>query len=250
VLLLHYVIMSFFQFKQFSIKQSDSAMKVGTDSMILGSLIDSSDKKVGLDIGAGTGVLSLMVIQQNVSIVIDAVEIDDLASTECQFNFNNSPWFNRLSISKLNFSDFTTEKKYDLIFSNPPYYATSNLNKDYREAQAKHENSLPVQVVLQKVNQSLSRDGDFWVIIPFSESEKWVSIAESNGLRIKTKFSIKGKPGKEMNRIILCFNRSAKSSEEKEFVVRNLDNSYSEEYIELTRNYHSVDLRIKNQVIK
>ncbi len=232
-----------FHFKHFSVRQSASAMKVGTDAMILGALIDSSKKKRGLDIGAGTGVLSLMVAQLNPTIQIDAVEIDELAAEECALNFKNSSWLDRLSVFQEDFDNFNKENKYDLIFSNPPYYATTNLNEDSRKAQARHEDSLPSSVILKKVNSLLSVEGEFWVIIPFSEQDKWISLGASNNLFVKTIYSIKGKSNKEVNRVVLCFNRSVILHEENEMVVRKLDNSYSDEYIELTKEFHSIDLR-------
>jgi len=218
-------------------------MKVGTDAMILGVLIDSSKKHRGLDIGAGTGVLSLMVAQLNTTIQIDAVEIDELAAEECALNFKNSSWSGRLSILHKDFDNFNTENKYDLIFSNPPYYATTNLNKDTRKAQARHEENLPASIILQKVKELLSDKGEFWVIIPSSEREKWSLKAELNALRIKTAISMKGKPNKDVNRVVLCLNHSAVLTEEKELTVRNMDNSYSDEYIELTKEFHAIDLR-------
>ncbi|MBL1280955.1 MAG: methyltransferase [Fluviicola sp.] len=232
-----------FHFKQFSIKQADSAMKVGTDAMILGAVIDCSNKTRCLDIGAGTGVLSLMMAQQNSDIKIDAVEIDELSAKECQDNFQNSPWFERLIVNQLDFLDYSSEKKYDLIFSNPPYYSTTNLNEDVRKAQARHVESLPVREMILKIKTLLTVDGEFWVIFPHSEKTKWFLNAESTGLRVKTAISIRGKAEKEANRVILCFNRSAIQTEEKEFVVRNVDNSYTKEYIELTNEFHSIDLR-------
>jgi len=217
-------------------------MKVGTDSMILGALIDSEGKKQGLDIGAGTGVLSLMVAQKNEAIKIDAVEIDPISSKECDVNFSNSYWEERLNLSCEDFKSFPTIKKFDLIFSNPPYYSTNNLNFDERKAQARHEISLPSDVILQKVKELISTSGDFWVIIPNSEKEKWCCNAEINGLKLRQKISIQGKRSKEANRVILCFSCRVDSVKEVAFVVRNENGSYSNEYIELTKDFHSIDL--------
>ena len=234
--------MSDFKFKYFSVQQSHSAMKVGTDAMVLGSLIDSKNKKNGLDIGAGTGVISLMVAQQNEEIIIDAVEIDSLSAEESRLNFQNSPWSNRLNVQCSNFIEFSKEKKYDLIFSNPPYHSATNLNTDKRKAQARHENSLPVKMFFQKVSDLISEKGELWIIIPFSEKEKWQNEAKLNVLKLKTEFLIKGKPSKDVNRIVLCFDRSSKSIFNESLVIRNEENDYSPEYIELTKDFHSKDL--------
>ena len=232
-----------FHFKHFSLKQADSAMKVGTDAMILGAMIDSSNKNQGLDIGSGTGVLSLMVAQQNSLIRIDAVEIDVLSANECEINFANSPWADRLSVEYADFQLFDTNKQYDLIFSNPPYYATTNLNEDVRKANARHEESLPAKSILARVNDFLSIDGEFWVIIPASERERWILLAEQNELFLAESIAIRGKSNKEVNRCILHFGRKKSSGKIREFVVRGANNSYSEEYIQLTKEFHATDLR-------
>ena len=235
--------MSSFKFKHFIIEQANSAMKVGTDAMILGAMIDCSKNKNGLDIGAGTGVLSLMVAQKNTEILIDSIDIDEFSVKECRFNFEHSQWTNRLSCWETSFEDYVSDKKYDLIFSNPPFYATSNLNNDARKAQARHQESLPAKIVLGRVNELLTSLGEFWVIIPSTERDKWTSLGALKGLSIKKAISIRGNKEKEINRVVICFDRLSMHTHECSFTVRNTDNSYSQEYIELTRNFHAVDLR-------
>ena len=119
-------------------------MKVGTDAMVLGASIDVTDKIKGLEVGAGTGVISLMLAQQNKSLTIQTLEIDELASREAAFNFSKSSWSNQLKSECIDFLDFQSDEKYDLIFSNPPYHISAKLNQDQRMANAKHEISLPV----------------------------------------------------------------------------------------------------------
>ena len=235
--------MSIFKFKHFEIKQSDSAMKVGTDAMLLGSLVDSKGKKTALDVGSGTGVLSLMLAQKNIDLLIDSVEIDELASKECQFNFVESKWNDRLSVWNTDFLLLPKMRHYDLIISNPPYYSSTNVSKDTRVAIAKHVCSLPVEEFVKKVLSLLKVGGHFWVIIPTSEVGKWWFYGELNGFRIKEKISIKGKQNKESNRSVLCFDKETVLTKEQHFVVRNEDGTYTEEYIELTKDFHGVDLK-------
>ena len=136
--------MSNFRFKQFEITQNDNAMKVGTDAMVLGSFVNSHGRKKGLDVGSGTGVLSLMIAQNNSDISIDAVELDALSAAEGELNFKNSPWPERLKTHHCDFLEYETEEKYDLIVSNPPYYQTTLVNNDDRKANARHEKSARV----------------------------------------------------------------------------------------------------------
>ncbi len=239
--------MSTFYFKNFTVQQHKSAMKVGTDAMLLGAFIDVEQKKIGLDIGAGTGVLSLMVAQRNEEIKIDAVEIDNLSFLECRLNFMNSSWNNRMNVLSEDFRFFSSIKKYDLIFSNPPYYSSTKLNEDIRKAHARHEQSLPSGVILEKVKDLLLDSGDFWVIIPYSEKEKWIRGARLNDLILKKTIFIKGKPNGQLNRVIICFSKQDNESTDTLFMtVRNEKGNYSDEYIALTKNYHSIDLKEKN----
>lgn len=238
--------MSVFKFKYFDIKQADSAMKVGTDAMILGSLINSDGMSAGLDIGSGTGVLSLMIAQNNPSINIQAVEIDQLSSDECRFNFESSNWSDRLFSHCSDFLKFLPTEKFDLIFSNPPYYSTTNLSQDARVAIAKHECSLPIDSFVSRVELLLQDDGCFWVIIPASEEPRWQAEGLLNRLNVTKRIYIKGKAEKTSNRCVLCFERRKGDEEEVELVVRNENGNYTDQYIDLTSSFHGVDLRKLN----
>ena len=112
--------MSTFYFKEFKINQKDASMKVGTDAMVLGALIDSKQKQKGLDIGTGTGVLSLMVAQKNKYLAIDAIDIDKDNISIAKENFENSKFENTFETINKDFLNFKSSIKYDLIFSNPP----------------------------------------------------------------------------------------------------------------------------------
>ena len=114
--------MSVFKFKKFSIVQSKSAMKVGTDGVLLGSWVNCQKAKKILDIGAGTGLISLMLAQRNKECNITAIEIDKDTSEEAKININNSKWRDRISIINISLNNFATSEKFDFIVSNPPYF--------------------------------------------------------------------------------------------------------------------------------
>jgi tRNA1Val (adenine37-N6)-methyltransferase len=230
--------MSTFHFKHFSVKQSDSAMKVGTDAMLLGALINSDDKKKGLDIGSGTGVLSLMIAQQNPHIEITAVEIDEQSAGECQYNFNQSEWADRLNVLCNDFLDLKTDDKFDLIFSNPPYYQTTNLNVDERKAQARHAQSLPVPEFLSKVKSLMTSEGSFWVIIPYEDFDYWKENANNVRLYSQSITNIIGKRDGLVKRVVVRFGEEEGIVETQTLTVREIDNSYTLEYIEYTKQFH------------
>lgn len=231
--------MSVFQFKYFSVKQSDSAMKVGTDAMLLGSFIDCKGKSNGLDIGTGTGVLSLMLVQRNPDLFIDAVELDKDTFREAEHNFKNSDWHERLNAIHSDFLLLENEKLYDLVISNPPYYCTQLPPKDERTSKAKHTSSLPLASLLNKVQEMLTLNGEFWIIIPFHDHEKWIKEAGSFGLIPAISNHLIGKRGDIPVRTILCFCKSESPLVETEFVIREADSKYTIEYRELTKEFHS-----------
>lgn len=234
--------MSVFQFKHFSIFQKEAAMKVGTDAMLLGAFVETENKQNALDIGTGTGVLALMMAQRNISLAIDAVEIDELSAKEAKLNFENSLWLNRLNVHQADFLSFETEKQYDLIVSNPPYFSTTNENQDERKAQARHVSSLAIAPFIKRVSALLSPNGHFWLIIPHDDFDLWHSQIVANGLHISKRINIIGKEGNEPIRCILKIDFSIFETQTKLFCIRNNDHSYTDEYVELTKEFHGVEL--------
>ncbi len=234
--------MSVFQFKYFSVNQSRSALKVGTDAMVLGTLISADHKRFGLDIGSGTGVLSLMVAQKNAEIRIDAVELELESYSDCTENFTNSPWRNRLNAIPLDFLELKTEKKYDLIFTNPPFFENSQENKGIAKTMARHTKSLPLDLLFKKVSKILDTAGSFWIILPFSTEKRAIHLANSVGLILIDKCTIEGKPAQAV-RIVLHFQQVTKDesthANTHTFLIRNADNSYSEQYKEATAEFHN-----------
>ena len=233
--------MSLFHFKEFSIQQDVSAMKVGTDAMILGSLVDANLKVNGLDIGTGTGVLSLMLAQKNKNICIHAIEIDVESAKEAELNFQNSSWSNRLRIVHADFCTFFPEIQFDLIISNPPYFENGILNESIRKANSRHEDSLPLQELFQKVTEMLAPNGHFWLILPFETAAKWKMKATELKLFCEKEIIIFGKPSLP-KRMVLCFSKVGLECEKSSVLIRTENNEYSNEYKELTVDFHGVKL--------
>jgi tRNA1Val (adenine37-N6)-methyltransferase len=220
-----------------------SPLKVGTDSMLLGSFISSDSKLQGLDLGAGTGVLSLMLAQKNQKLQIDAVEIDANVANECALNFQNSKWRKNLKCITADYLQFPFKKKYDLIFSNPPYHFENILSPDNGVNISKHSLLSDYIQFFKLVKQLITENGDFWIILPFSSSDQLTKLASEHRLFLKEYICIHSKPSKKNIRVILNFS-SQKQLDicRREFVIRNENNLYSEEYIALTKDFHSKDL--------
>lgn len=235
--------MSIFKFKHFSVSQSDTTMKVGTDAMLLGSLVSLADQPTTvLDIGTGTGVLALMMAQRSERALVMALEIDELACHEAEENFKASPWSNRLASIHEDVLEIEFDSKFDLIVSNPPYYENSLLSENDRTSRAKHAEFLPVDSLLRKVKELLASDGSFWVIIPFENTSTWIELAKIHDLFLSHSTSIIGKEGQGEKRSVLAFGRNQSETMSTQLTVRDSNNNYSKEYIELTKEFHDRDL--------
>lgn len=226
-----------FHFKHFSVSQKKSPLKVGTDAMVLGAVVNALSPKNILDIGAGTGVLSLMCAQNFSKANIDAIEIDEASCVDCQLNFSASPWKNRLTLINADVLQHSFDNKYDLIISNPPFYQNSLMNDDLRLAQAKHESFLPIDQLFYKVKSILNDSGSFWMIFPENHAENVFENAQKNGLYTKIDYLVNGKPNLTVRRIV-CFVLNACNTEKKSICIRNEDGSYTDEYKSLTKEFH------------
>jgi tRNA1Val (adenine37-N6)-methyltransferase len=233
--------MSVFRFKNFSIVQEKSAMKVGTDAMVLGALLDVQNKKKCLDIGTGTGVLSLMVAQKNPAISIEAIELDVQSAEEAQDNFRNSPWSDRLRIYQEDFRFFSSDHSFDLIISNPPYFERGLLNDSKRKSNTRHEKSLPLNYLFKRAFQLLSSEGHFWLVLPYDTAEKWKKKAFDLGGYCLKEITIYGKPNVP-KRTVFCFSFQDQPLQKSSLTLRNNDHSYTDEYRTLTKYFHGVAL--------
>ena len=230
--------MSIFQFKHFSISQFNSALKVGTDAMVLGALIETTNEKSALDIGTGTGVLALMLAQKNSAMFIDAIEIDALSCVDAKLNFSKANWKDRLSLIEGDFLDCSFSKKYDLIVSNPPFYLDGLVSSDERTNQAKHSNDLNFDTLFNRVNELLSSDGSFWVIYPFENHSLVEEIARENELYPSQLIEIQGKPNRP-TRMVACYKKGASFVNKEIFLIRDEEGNYSPSYIAATCEFHS-----------
>jgi len=234
--------MSVFKFKHFDLHQSNSALKVGTDAMLLGALMNVGESTNLLDIGCGTGVLSLMAAQNNSRLCITAIDIDQGSIQDCQTNFNFSSFSNRFTVIEGDFLECDFKNSFDLIVSNPPYYQSTLKSTDKRIAVAKHSFSLPPNSLLARVSSILTGQGSFWVIVPSVDEESWVDKAQLNSLNLNTRVIILNKEEGEHKRSILNFSKLKAPMVIQELVIRKGNGDYTQQYIDLTKDFHFKDL--------
>ena len=174
-----------FKFKQFTVDQDKCAMKIGTDSVMLGAWTSlKKNPKSILDIGSGTGILSLMMAQRSLTEQIDAIEIDASSYEQCVENFENSIWSDRLFCCHASIIEFTSEIEdtYDLILSNPPFYSEHYKSNNVQRDQARFQDSLPFEHLLFCSAKLLTENGSFSVIIPYKEENRLIKLASEVNL--------------------------------------------------------------------
>lgn len=234
--------MSIFKFKHFEVNQTNSAMKIGTDSMVFGSLIDVEGKSNALDIGTGTGVLSLMTAQRNHQLMITAIEIEANAFEEAKMNFKTSKFHSQLTALNIDFLEYFPETKFDLVFSNPPYFENASKSLNQEKNLARHDDSLPLEVLFEKVANHLTEDGFFWVILPNLTFDTYLNSALENDLFLVKQIDIFGKEN-QMVRKIGAFSKNKLELQHFNLIIRNNDGNYTDEYKILTSEYHFNELK-------
>ena len=232
---------STFKFKEFSVKQDKCAMKIGTDAVLLGtwSSLENNPFSI-LDIGSGTGILSLMLAQRSSAEVIDAIEIDDDAYEQCVDNFENSHWGDRLFCYHASLEEFVEEieDKYDLIISNPPFYSEDYKTDNTQRDIARFSDAMPFGHLLESVSKLLSENGIFTVIIPFKEEERLIEIALNSGLFANRILRVKGNPISDIKRSLIAFSFKKKEIEMNELIIETSRHQYTEDYINLTQDFY------------
>ncbi|ASV29682.1 tRNA1(Val) (adenine(37)-N6)-methyltransferase [Maribacter cobaltidurans] len=230
-----------FKFKQFTVHQDRCGMKIGTDGVLLGAwtAVEQELESI-LDIGAGTGIISLMLAQRSDAPTIDAIEIDADAYEQCVDNFEASPWGNRLYCYHAGLDEFVDEidDRYDLIISNPPFYSEAVASGDVSRDLARQNSALPFKELLQAVSILLSDSGIFSVIIPYKEETEFLKMAANFGLFPKRVTHIRGHMKTPFKRSLIEFSRTKEAVVAYELTIEKERHSYTQEYIDLTQDFY------------
>jgi len=230
-----------FLFKQFQIQQDRCAMKIGTDGVLLGAWTSLEHQPESiLDIGAGTGVIALMLAQRSYAETIDGIEIDEDAYEQCVENFESSDWGDRLFCYHASLDEFIAEMddKYDLIVSNPPFYSEVVPSRNESRDMARQNQSLPFELLLNSVLKLMAENGTFSTIIPYKEEETFLELAAAINLYPKRLMRIKGNPTSEIKRSLLELQLGKTSVDIKNLTIESARHQYTEEYIALTKDYY------------
>jgi len=230
-----------FVFKEFSVNQDRCAMKIGTDGVLLGAWASTNHNPFSiLDIGTGTGILALMLAQRSHAENIEAIEIDDSAFEQAAGNFEDSPWGDRLFCYHAGFNEFVEEidDKYDLIISNPPFYSEDYKTDNPQRDLARFTDALPFEHLLHGTAKLLDDNGKASFIIPFSEEENFISLAEKMNLYPSRITRVKGSNSTEVKRSLLEFSFIKTTIDSSELIIETGRHQYTEDYINLTKDFY------------
>ena len=228
--------MSVFKFKEFSVIQEKSAMKVGTDGVLLGSWASCVGYNSILDIGCGTGLIALMLAQRNLDSNVTGIEIDRIAGQEAQLNIINSNWNDRIVIKNTSLQNFNPLIKFDLIVSNPPFFSR---NKSIKKRDiARHTNSLSFHDLIENSINLLSDKGIFSVIIPKNNEEYFCDIATSYSLYCIRICNIRGNKNSEVKRVMMEFSFIKAKAIIESLTIEIRRHQYTNKYIQLCKDFY------------
>lgn len=233
----------YFSFKQFTIHQDRCAMKVGTDGVLLGVLAPTIDSGRILDIGTGTGLVGIMLSQRCPQAMVTGVELDAKAAKQAEENATSTGW--KIKIINKSIQDFSSqcEEKFDIIVSNPPYFINSLKAPEKNRNTARHTDELSYEELIESAEKLLSEEGKFSVIIPYSEEENFIGIANKRNLIAVSSVRIIPKVGKEPKRSVItfcrCKNKINCNINVTELVIEKEErHCYSDEFKNLTADFY------------
>jgi tRNA1Val (adenine37-N6)-methyltransferase len=233
---------TYFRFKQFNIHQDRTAMKVCTDSCLFGAMIDVGLSHQILDIGTGTGLLSLMIAQRSQA-QIDAVEIQAEAFQQATDNVKASPWEDRILVIHGAIQTFALnrEKKYDLILSNPPFFENHLKSAHQHTNLALHNEELSPDELLKAVSNLLKDDGTFWVMLPLYQAQVLAEKAKFYTLACLNRIEVYNFAEKDIFRLIQVFGRGIETEISlRKFTIYEQDKTYTQEFRELLKDYYLI----------
>ncbi|HVI43833.1 MAG TPA: methyltransferase [Chitinophaga sp.] len=234
---------SYFRFKQFTVNQGQCAMKVCTDACVQGAFTASflADRNITataiLDIGAGTGLLSLMLAQQ-MDAHITAVELDPSAAGQARENFAASPWAHRLVLTEADVRQLPADRKYDFIISNPPFYEASLKSGHAQKDQAMHATTLGYKELIAAVDRQLKEDGMFSILLPYPFFGELTTLAAAAGYYPQEILYVKQSVKHGFFRAVGIFSKTFTEPHATELAIYDENNVYTPPFTRLLQPYY------------
>ena len=226
-----------FTFKQFHIEIGECGMPVSTDGVLLGAWANIENSLSIIDIGCGTGLLSLMCAQREPLSHIDAVELMPAATRVAQKNIDHSPWHDRIQLFHQDILTYLPEKKYDAIICNPPYFNNGEQSQKGERSFARHTDALSFADLLSQSKKLLSPKGQASFILPLFEGTKFIEIAKNDGFHLTQLTQVKTTEKKEVSRLLIELSLFPYDFQENTLIIHS-KSGYSDAFIELTRGFY------------
>jgi tRNA1Val (adenine37-N6)-methyltransferase len=235
---------AYFRFKQFVVHQQRAAMKVTTDACLFGAVcarrlakLQAQHNGRALDIGTGTGLLSLMVAQQT-ALRIDAIEIEENAATEAGENIAASPYRDRIRVIRQDILDFKTDHPYSFIFSNPPFYENEWKSSEHTKNIAHHGHSLKLDELLEVVERLLSSDGSFFLLLPTKRQREVEELFKNRQWFVQEEWLLRQTVRHAPFRVIYLLARQPSTRTTGELSIKDAHDQYTAEFIDLLKDYY------------
>lgn len=235
-----------FRFKQFEVQQSQSAMKIGTDAVLLGAWCEvSKNTNRLLDLGAGTGIISLILAQRLAELSghfdIEAIEIEDEAHIECSLNFENSPWSEHLFCYHASLIEFAQEmdENYDLIVCNPPFHKDFDSEEVTPRSLARSASFMPLPHIFAAAEKLCTPEiGELAIVLPFEQKEEALHIANIHGFYAKRILNLRGTINTPYKRVFLQFCQHKTETLQQNIVLETERHKYTKEYLALVKDFY------------
>ena len=227
-----------FRFKQFSVKNDLTAMKVGTDGVLLGAWCPVEDARQVLDVGTGCGVIALMIAQRNASALIDAIDIDSNAIEEATLNFFNSPWSGRLTAINGDFNEMAGAKRYDLVVSNPPFFTNGILPTGDARTTARHTGALTYRQLIDGAMRLMTKDGALALISPTDAEGDIIEAAAFASLPVRQRVRVIPVEGAAPKRTLWLLSHRDMPYREGTITIAHGNGTFTREYIALTGAFY------------
>jgi len=231
---------TFFKFKSFVVEQRDCAMKVTTDSCLFGAWVANqvSDQQYILDIGGGTGLLSLMIAQKNSNFKITSIEIEHNCFQQLKENILQSSFANQITPVHANILDFKPTAKFNTIISNPPFYENQLRSDQTTVNQARHEESLSLKNLFSSVDALLNTDGVFYVLLPYYRTNEALQLADQVGFFPALVTQVKQTPAHQPFRVMFRFEKTNQEYKHTEITIKESNSNYTSTFVALLNDYY------------
>ena len=214
-------------------------MKIGTDGVMLGAWANVDGAANALDIGTGTAIIALMLAQRSANIQVTAIEINEDAASQAEENVTNSKFSERIEVVHGAVQAYEADQKFDLIVSNPPFFNKSLKSPDVKRSLARHDETLPTDMLIQAVKRHLSEDGRFAVVWPKDREEELDLSAAANGLTPNRVLTVYPTPDKDCHRVLKEYSFEKSLVQEESIVIEEHGrHGYSQDYLTMLKDFY------------